>query len=290
MVLWSRGRWWLRGGASWSWVRRRHRRRRRGGWWRRNRRGGERVWALGWGTLICLIRWVSFSLCGWLAGGEDGAHAEVCAHAGTGTFGKVILSRLRLSLATRPTQTQPHYFAMKVLEKVTVVRLRQVEHLNSERATLAYVSHPFIVNLYVFGFLPLAPDARADTICDGHRFCTFQDEANLYLLLEYVQGGELFSHLRRAGRFSPDVARFYAANLILALEYLHSQDIIYRDLKPENLLIDSTVSGRRRASGKRVQELTGGFESRRDTSRLPTLDSPSMSRTGRIRSAARPSI
>ena len=135
---------------------------------------------------------------------------------GTGTFGKVILSRLRPSPA-RPHQTAPHYFAMKVLEKVTVVRLRQVEHLNSERSTLAQVAHPFIVNL----------------------FCTFQDEQNLYLLLEYVQGGELFSHLRRAGRFSPDVARFYAANLILALEYLHNQDIIYRDLKPENLLIDS---------------------------------------------------
>ncbi|GAA5878131.1 hypothetical protein JCM1840_002251 [Sporobolomyces johnsonii] len=136
---------------------------------------------------------------------------------GTGTFGRVLLARLRTSQA-RPAQTQPHYFAMKVLEKSTVVRLRQVEHVNSERSTLALIQHPFVVNL----------------------FCTFQDEQNLYLLLEYVQGGELFSHLRRAGRFSADVARFYIANLILALEHLHEHDIIYRDLKPENLLIDAT--------------------------------------------------
>ncbi|GAA6003985.1 cAMP-dependent protein kinase [Rhodotorula paludigena] len=136
---------------------------------------------------------------------------------GTGTFGRVILARLRTS-PSRPQQQQPLYFAMKVLEKNTVVRLRQVEHVNSERSTLAHVRHPFVVNL----------------------FCTFQDEQNLYMLLEYVQGGELFSHLRRAGRFSADVARFYIANIILVLEHLHEQDIIYRDLKPENLLIDST--------------------------------------------------
>ncbi|GAA5958760.1 hypothetical protein JCM3765_006027 [Sporobolomyces pararoseus] len=133
---------------------------------------------------------------------------------GTGTFGRVLLARLRTS-SSRPSQRQPLYFAMKILEKNTIVRLRQIEHVNSERSTLALVQHPFIVNL----------------------FCTFQDESNLYLLLEYVQGGELFSHLRRAGRFSADVTRFYIANLVLALEHLHSQNIIYRDLKPENLLI-----------------------------------------------------
>jgi len=71
---------------------------------------------------------------------------------------------------------------------------------------------------------------------DFYRLCTFQDERNIHMLLEYVVGGELFSHLRRAGRFSNDMTRFYAAEIVLSIEYLHSLDIIYRDLKPENLV------------------------------------------------------
>ncbi|CAG8483983.1 3335_t:CDS:2 [Funneliformis caledonium] len=127
---------------------------------------------------------------------------------GTGTFGRVFLTKFK------PTE---NYYAMKVLKKYEVVRLKQVEHINSEKLILSQVHHPFIVNL----------------------FCTFQDDRNLYMLLEYVIGGELFSHLRKAGRFTNDMTRFYAAEIVLAIEYLHSKDIIYRDLKPENLLLDS---------------------------------------------------
>ncbi|KAI8376233.1 camp-dependent protein kinase 9 [Radiomyces spectabilis] len=132
---------------------------------------------------------------------------ELLDTLGTGTFGRVHLTKFK--------QTNK-YYAMKVLKKSEVIRLKQVEHLLSEKQILASVRFPFIVDL----------------------FCTFQDDVNLYMLLEYVVGGELFSHLRRAGRFTNDMTRFYASEIVLAIEYLHSKDIIYRDLKPENLLVD----------------------------------------------------
>lgn len=133
---------------------------------------------------------------------------------GTGTFARVLLVRHR---EASPLLGSIKIFAMKVLRKSEVVRLRQAEHVNSERHILSHIRHPFIVDLYA----------------------TFQDKLNIYMLLSYVPGGELFTHLRRAGRFSPDVTRFYLATIILALRYLHSYNVIYRDLKPENLLLDS---------------------------------------------------
>eukprot|EP01132_Coremiostelium_polycephalum_P004739 gene4739-5915_t len=127
---------------------------------------------------------------------------------GTGTFGRVYLVQ---------NIHDKNFYAMKCLNKSDVVQLKQVEHLNSEKSILTNINHPFIVNLYQ----------------------AFQDEKKLYLLFEYVAGGEVFTHLRRATRFSNGMAKFYAAEIILALEYLHRHNIVYRDLKPENLLLDN---------------------------------------------------
>jgi len=104
-----------------------------------------------------------------------------------------------------------------MLKKSEIVRLKQVEHIKAEKAILSRIAHPFIISLY----------------------SSFQDTQCVYMTMEYVIGGELFSQLRKCGRFSNDTARFYAAEIVLALQYLHSKNIVYRDLKPENLLIDS---------------------------------------------------
>jgi len=129
---------------------------------------------------------------------------------GTGTFGRVRLVSVDLG------RNRIQHFALKILKKSEILRLKQVEHLRSEKDILLKVAHPFIVSLYA----------------------TFQDTANLYMVMEFVPGGELFTQLRKCGRFVNETARFYAAEIVLAFAYLHERNIIYRDLKPENLLID----------------------------------------------------
>lgn len=127
---------------------------------------------------------------------------------GTGSFGRVTF------VTHKATNT---HWAMKKLKKAEVIRLQQVEHMISEKTILACLDHPFIVNL------------------SG----TFQDKRYLYMCLEYVIGGEFFTHLRKAGRFENASAKFYASQIVMIFEYLHMQDFIYRDLKPENLLLDN---------------------------------------------------
>eukprot|EP00696_Hemimastix_kukwesjijk_P018859 gnl/Hemi2/7919_TR2732_c0_g11_i1.p1 gnl/Hemi2/7919_TR2732_c0_g11~~gnl/Hemi2/7919_TR2732_c0_g11_i1.p1 ORF type:complete len:403 (-),score=65.14 gnl/Hemi2/7919_TR2732_c0_g11_i1:211-1419(-) len=125
---------------------------------------------------------------------------------GTGTFGRVKLCKFR---------GDNKFYAIKILKKAHIIRLKQLDHILSEKNLLSRLAHPFIVRMYA----------------------SFQDDFYLYIVLELIAGGELFTYLQTMGRFEQNTARFYAAQIVLAMEYMHKQDIIYRDLKPENILI-----------------------------------------------------
>ncbi|XP_073719672.1 cAMP-dependent protein kinase catalytic subunit PRKX [Misgurnus anguillicaudatus] len=133
---------------------------------------------------------------------------DTIATVGTGTFGRVFL--------VKDKKTQG-FFALKAMKIPDVIRLKQEQHVLNEKEVLTEVSHPFLVRL----------------------FWTHHDDRFLYMLMEYVNGGELFSYLRSQGRFSNNTGLFYSAEIVCAIEYLHSKEIIYRDLKPENILLDS---------------------------------------------------
>ncbi|CZS98138.1 related to cAMP-dependent protein kinase catalytic subunit [Rhynchosporium agropyri] len=140
---------------------------------------------------------------------------ELVRTLGTGTFARVWLVRL----AKPAEEDREKVFALKVLRKVDVIKLKQVDHVNHERSVLADVAgHPFITTLIT----------------------TFSDHESLYMLLDYCPGGEVFSYLRKAKRFDENTSRFYAAEIVLILEFLHEREgVAYRDLKPENLLLDA---------------------------------------------------
>ena len=109
-------------------------------------------------------------------------------------------------------------YAMKVLKKSVVAAKGQIEHTKSEREILCEIRHPYIVRL---------------------RFA-FQNAEKLYLVTDYYNSGTLFYHLRKNGKFTQTRARFYACELLSALDHLHQQAIIYRDLKLENILMAHT--------------------------------------------------
>jgi len=108
-------------------------------------------------------------------------------------------------------------YAMKVMRKETIILKDQVTHTNDEKHILQKVQHAFIVNLNY----------------------AFQTKDKLYMILDFVNGGELFYHLKQENKLQEDRVKFYAAEITSALIHLHSHGIVYRDLKPENILLDA---------------------------------------------------
>jgi serum/glucocorticoid-regulated kinase 2 len=113
-----------------------------------------------------------------------------------------------------PTET---LYALKTLRKAALVKRNQLAHTSTERKILQQIENPFLVHLVY----------------------AFQTPDKLYMVIDYMAGGELFFWLKKDRKFSENRCRLYAAEITSALEALHSEDIIYRDLKPENILLDS---------------------------------------------------
>ncbi|KAJ6663383.1 hypothetical protein lerEdw1_009462 [Lerista edwardsae] len=139
----------------------------------------------------------------------DPSQFQLLKVLGQGSFGKVFLVRK----ITPPDNG--HLYAMKVLKKATL-KVRDRVRTKMERDILADVSHPFIVKLHY----------------------AFQTEGKLYLILDFLRGGDLFMRLSKEVMFTEEDVKFYLAELALGLGHLHHLGIVYRDLKPENILLD----------------------------------------------------
>lgn len=132
---------------------------------------------------------------------------ETLKPLGKGMFGEVCLVE---------EQPSGKRFALKSILRKTIHRYRLATSLKNEREALSQLTHPFIVPFYG----------------------SYKDDLKLHLLLEYIDGVDLFTGIRDIGLLSEEDARFYVGCLVLVLEYLHERDVLYRDLKPENVMLD----------------------------------------------------
>ena len=126
---------------------------------------------------------------------------------GKGGFGKV------WKVKSKKTKIS---YALKEMSKLKVIDKKSIKSINSERELLSKLHHPFIVNMHY----------------------AFQDNENLYLVMDLLTGGDLRFHISRHKRFSEEQTRFFICGIICSLEYIHSHNIIHRDIKPENLVLD----------------------------------------------------
>jgi len=133
---------------------------------------------------------------------------EIVKPISRGSFGCVFLARKKAT---------GDVYAIKQLKKSEMRTKNEREHVRNERNVLALADNPFVVKMYY----------------------SFQTEKNLYMVMEYLNGGDCFSILREWTYFPEDIAKMYVAECVLALEYLHGHEIVHRDLKPDNMLIDS---------------------------------------------------
>lgn len=136
---------------------------------------------------------------------------ELLKVVGRGSFGKVMMVRHKAE------KNKNKIYAMKILRKEAIIQRNQVEHTKAEREILEEIKHPFLMGLHF----------------------AFQTDTKLYLVMDYLTGGELFFHLKNERRFNESRSRFYSGEIALGLGHLHSKNIIYRDLKPENILLDN---------------------------------------------------
>ncbi|KAJ3259764.1 hypothetical protein HK104_006904, partial [Borealophlyctis nickersoniae] len=134
-------------------------------------------------------------------------HFNLLRCVGKGAFGKVRI------VEKRDTK---QLYALKYINKLQCIKMRAIQNIFRERAILEEIEHPFLVNL---------------------RFA-FQDDQNMFMVTDLMMGGDLRYHLDRIGGFEEEAVKFFATELVLALEYMHSHSIVHRDLKPDNVLLD----------------------------------------------------